>query len=487
MIKYCVSLCCDNISALIEKINEVKSKPDLIELRIDKFNKFDFEQLRQFDIKKMILTFRSKDNGGYYDGSETSRISVLKNLLDFGFGYIDVEYNLHKNDLKWFLANRKTTKIILSYHNYLKTPNNLEKICDKMLSYNPDLIKVISFANKLEDNKKVFDLIDKYKQKTKLIIHNMGEKGEISRILGGLRGNEFTFTSLAEESTAPGQVSIDLLQNIYQLSKLKKNFKIYGLLGNPLKHSHGYLIHNFAYRKSNLNALYLNFLCDNLKNFFNEYQSYFSGLSVTIPFKKEIIPYLDSIDEKAEIIGAVNTIVRKNGKLIGYNTDYIGFIESLKKYINPKNKRVVILGSGGSARAVLVSLLEKNNEITILSRNLENAKKLADEFGCPYGELSEFKEHTPQILVNCTPVGMYPDVKSSPVKLSKLKNCVVYDLIYNPYYTKLLADAVENGNSIVSGFEMFLRQAQEQYGLFTGHHFSYLKHRNYFLKQLRIL
>ena len=162
-------------------------------------------------------------------------------------------------------------------------------------------------------------------------------------------------------------------------------------------------------------------------------------------------------------------------------------MESLKKYTDPINKRIIILGSGGSARAVLVSLLEKNNDITILNRNIENAKNLAEEFSCSYGELTEFKDHAPQILVNCTPVGMYPNIKDSPVKLSKLKNCVVYDLIYNPYHTKLLADAVKNGNTIVSGFEMFLRQAQEQYSLFTGNNFSYLKHRNYFLKQLRIL
>jgi 3-dehydroquinate dehydratase / shikimate dehydrogenase len=487
MIKYAISLCYNDISTTIGKIKEVQDKSDLIEIRLDKFEKFDMELLREFNIKKMIIALRSKQNGGFFEGSEASRINILKELLDFGFGYLDIEYDIPKKDLMWFLDNKKKTKIILSYHNFKETPKNLNLICEKMFSYKPDLIKVISFSKTIEDNKKVFELIDKYKRRTKFIIHNMGEKGEISRILGGLYGNEFTFVSNADDNTAPGQISLDKLQNSYRLPRLKNKFKIYGLVGNPLKHSHGYLIHNFAYDKSNVNALYLNFLCDNLETFFEEYKELVSGLSVTIPFKKNILPFLDEVDEKAQIIGAVNTVVKLNSKLIGYNTDYIGFYESLKKYISPMKKRVLILGSGGSARAVLVSLLEKKNEITILSRNIENAKKLADEFNCSFDDITNFRNYAPQILVNCTPVGMYPDVLRSPVNVAKLKNCIVYDLVYNPYHTKFLVDAVENGNTIISGFEMFLRQAQEQYKLFTGKNFSYLKHRNYFLKQLNIL
>ena len=120
MIKYCVSLCCNDISSLISKLKDVKDKTDFIEIRIDKFKKFDLELLRQFDIKRMILTLRSKTNGGFYTGSEESRINILKNLLNFGFGFIDIEYDIPKQDLKWFLENKKSTKVILSFHNFNK-------------------------------------------------------------------------------------------------------------------------------------------------------------------------------------------------------------------------------------------------------------------------------------------------------------------------------------------------------------------------------
>jgi len=487
MIKYCVSICSEDISSAIQKINQVYDRTDLIEIRIDKFRKFDLNALRKFDLKKMILTLRNRSNGGFFSGSEKERINLLKTFLDFGFGFMDIEYDIPKNDLKWFLCNRTNTKIILSYHNFVETPGNLEKICAKLISHNPDLIKVISHSNSINDNKLIFDLIDKYKNIVKLVMHSMGECGEISRILGGLRGNAFTFTSFGDEATAPGQISLEKLSDTYNLSRLKRDFKVYGLFGNPVKHSFGYIIHNFAFDKNKNNSIYLNFLSDDAGSFIENYRDLFTGLSITIPFKKSIMPFLDEIDSDAEIIGAVNTVVKKKGKLIGYNTDYTGFIESLKRYITPRNKRIVILGSGGSARAVVVSLLNKKNEITILNRNIENAKKLAIEFSCGYGDLSEFKNHAPQVLVNCTPSGMYPNINESPVALNKLRNCVVYDLIYNPYHTKLLVDACRNGNTIVSGFEMFLRQAQEQYKLFTGENFSYLKYRNYFLKKLSII
>jgi len=487
MIKYCVSILANNVLEAYEKVKKIYNLTDFIEIRADKFNDFNFDLFKkEFDLKRFIFTIRSKENGGFFQGSEKKRVELLKHGLTNNFGFVDIEYDFPKNIIKWFLKNKNKSRIIISYHNFVETSSNLDAICKKIIRQNPDIIKIVTKAESLSDNIKILDLLKKYHKNHKVVFHAMSEYGEVSRIIGGISGNYFTYTSIEQEITAPGQLSIDKLKNEYKLDRLKRNFKLYGLLGNPVKHSHGYLIHNFAFSKNNINSLYLNFLENNLQSFFNNFIELVNGVSVTIPFKKDVINYLDKIDPKASMIGSVNTILHKKGKLIGYNTDYIGFYNSLKKYINPYNKRIAILGAGGSARAVLVSLLEKNNEIKIFNRTIRNAKILAQEFNCDYGDLKEVYEYNPQILINCTSVGMYPKVDDTPINTSKIRNCIVYDLVYNPYYTQFLKLASKQ-NVVVSGFEMFLRQAQEQFRLFTNINFSYLKYRNYFLKLLKIL
>ncbi|HQJ76003.1 MAG TPA: shikimate dehydrogenase [Bacteroidota bacterium] len=487
MIKYCVSILAKNILEAYEKVQKIYNIADYIEIRADKFKDFDFNIFKkEFNLEKFIFTIRTPKNGGFFSGSEKKRIELLKYAIANNFGYVDIEYDLSPGLINWFSENKNKTKIIISYHNFNETSNNLDNICKKIIKQKPDVIKIVTKANYLSDNVKIFELLKKYRKNYKVVFHTMGEYGEISRIIGGISGNYFTYTSIEQELTAPGQLSIEKLKNEYKLDRLKRNFKLYGLLGNPIKHSHGYLIHNFAFNKNNINSLYLNFLENDLNSFFKNYIDLINGLSVTIPFKKDVINYLDKIDPKAKLIGSVNTILKKNGKLIGYNTDYIGFYNSLKKYINPYSKRIAILGAGGSARAVLVSLLDKQNDIKIFNRTVRNAKTLAQEFNCSYGDLSEVYEYNPQILINCTSVGMYPKVGDTPINTSKIRNCVVYDLVYNPYYTQFLRLASKH-NIIVSGFDMFLRQAQEQFRLFTNINFSYLKYRNYFLKLLKII
>jgi shikimate dehydrogenase len=260
-----------------------------------------------------------------------------------------------------------------------------------------------------------------------------------------------------------------------------------GLLGNPVKHSYGYHIHNFAFKTSGLNYLYLNFLVNDLIKFFDFYREMFIGLSVTLPYKTSIIPFLDEVSDNAKLIGAVNTVQKFGKKLYGHNTDSAGFGYALSKHSGMTNKNIVVLGAGGAARAIVVELLERKNNITILNRTLAKAKKLAKEFNCQYGSIDDIKSCAPNILINCTSVGMYPNINESPIGNTKLKNCLVFDTIYNPYYTKLLKDAIKNGNKVISGFDMFLKQAELQYLLFTSSDFNFCKYKKRFLKNCGIL
>lgn len=259
----------------------------------------------------------------------------------------------------------------------------------------------------------------------------------------------------------------------------------YGLIGRTLSHSLSPLIHNQAFQLLEIGAFYelieiepqtFNTTIEQLKSL------NFSGLNVTIPYKSTVKPYLDEIDPVAEKIGAVNTIVIKKGNWKGYNTDITGFLESLKK--TGKNfKNCLLIGSGGAARAVLYVLLEKYKpvKIQIISILPDEAQNLINYFkninpgtDLRFTDARNYNDDPLEfdLLVNATPVGMFPEIDRTPLEnLKKLKDgCVVYDLIYNPLQTKLLKQAEKAGKKIilVGGIEMLLLQAAASFRLWTG-------------------
>ena len=260
--------------------------------------------------------------------------------------------------------------------------------------------------------------------------------------------------------------------------------KNFGIIGWPVGHSLSPKMYQAAFKTSgfqNYNYIAipiqrgrLMLAVDGLKGLD------FRGINVTIPHKTNIIKYLDSLDTDARIIGAVNTVVNDGGMLTGYNTDVTGFLAALAEAnFMPEDSHAVILGSGGAARAVLWGLCKrKAGYVTIGARNVEKAKKLAEDFQ-NYGVIDgydwlseEFHEilQTADILINTTPLGMYPNVdEMPPVDLKLLpEGALIYDIVYNPAKTKLLATAEELGFPTLSGLTMLLLQGKESYRLFTG-------------------
>ncbi|TDT71769.1 shikimate dehydrogenase [Hypnocyclicus thermotrophus] len=242
----------------------------------------------------------------------------------------------------------------------------------------------------------------------------------------------------------------------------------YGLLGEKLGHSYSKIIHEDFYKIQNLNYLYelIEIKKENLKEIEKKIRSkQLSGVNITIPYKTEFIKYLDIISENAKAIGAVNTIYLKNGKLIGDNTDYYGFKMTLEyNNINCKDKNVYILGSGGSARAILKCILDLGGKVFIVSRNKNKAEeKFKDSFKkINYLDYSQLKDidKDDNILINCTPIGMYPKVEDSPIEKEIIKNFkAVIDIIYNPETTKLLKYAKEKNIKYVNGLFMLVAQA----------------------------
>jgi shikimate dehydrogenase len=245
---------------------------------------------------------------------------------------------------------------------------------------------------------------------------------------------------------------------------------VFGLFGNPVGHSLSPLMHNTAYREMGFNAVYVPFRVRNLEEAVRGVGAMsLRGVSVTIPFKSAVIRYLDDVEESVLRIGAANTIINEQGRLKGYNTDWIGFVRDLKEFMPVKGKTFAVLGAGGAARAVIFGILAEGGEIVVLNRTASKGQALADEFGCSFSPLSEIAKLSADCFINTTPVGMSPDIENAPLQPMDLKKFThVVDIIYNPIQTKLLKDAEAAGCRIRSGIGMFVYQAAEQIRLWTG-------------------
>jgi shikimate dehydrogenase len=200
----------------------------------------------------------------------------------------------------------------------------------------------------------------------------------------------------------------------------------------------------------------------------------FQGFSVTIPHKESVLPLLDDLDPNARRIGAINTIVNRNGKLTGYNTDCMAAVMGLECSLKEtdeilNNKKVSIIGAGGAARAIAFGLKEKGCDITIFNRTIERAEKLSHDVKCKFESFEEIHQIDSDILINTTSIGMFPNVDQTPVSKDILKEgMIVFDAVYNPIETRLLREANENGCHTVNGLSMFINQAAEQFRLWTN-------------------
>jgi len=251
------------------------------------------------------------------------------------------------------------------------------------------------------------------------------------------------------------------------------NTTLCGIIGKPVEHSMSPAIHNAAFDKLGLNYTYLAFNVDDVEGAIRGVRAlHIRGLSVTMPHKLEVMKYLDEIDPVARRIGAVNTVVNENGRLKGYNTDWVGFVRSLEAKTPIQDKRITILGAGGAARAIAFGLKERGGRITILNRaqEIKMAESLAAELECSWGPLSQLESVTDaDIVVNATLLGMPPHEQKIVIESSYLRSeQVVYDVVYNPLETRLLREAKERECQVVPGYEMLLLQGVAQFELWTG-------------------
>jgi shikimate dehydrogenase len=252
--------------------------------------------------------------------------------------------------------------------------------------------------------------------------------------------------------------------------KINQHTDLYGVLGYPLSHSLSPALHNTAFSVTGLNAVYLAFETRDIDRCLQGMRGLgIKGMSVTLPHKSAVIPLLDEVDDRAKAIGAVNTIVNRGGRLIGYNTDAHGALHALEEKTQLTGKTAVVIGAGGAARAIGFILREKGVHLTVVNRSRERGKALAHALACPFIPLDGLGERTADILIHATSVGMMPHTDACLVPEHFLKPAmVVMDIIYHPMETRLLRMARDRGCETVSGLGMFIHQGAEQFRLWTG-------------------
>lgn len=245
---------------------------------------------------------------------------------------------------------------------------------------------------------------------------------------------------------------------------------LFAVLGNPVSHSLGPLMHNTAFSALGYNGAYLAFRVTDIGNAVVGIKALgIKGASITIPHKVSVMDFLDELDDTAKKIGAVNTIISREGVLTGYNSDGLGAVKALLEKTTIKDKNVVILGAGGAARAIGFAIISEGGRVTVINRTPANGETLAKDLGADFQPISKLNKTECQILINTTPVGMMPDIDAMPVRKQDLdKIMVVMDIVYNPLKTRFLRAAENIGCQTIDGVSMFAFQGAFQLELWTG-------------------
>jgi shikimate dehydrogenase len=245
--------------------------------------------------------------------------------------------------------------------------------------------------------------------------------------------------------------------------------RLFCVLGNPVSHSKSPLIHNQAFADHHIDAVYLAFAPKDIQKAVDAVrQLNIQGVSVTIPFKQSVIPFLDKIDDQAQAMGAVNTIVNQNGVLYGYNTDSSAAIAPLKD-AKISGKTVLVIGAGGAARAVAFGIHAHNGNLLITNRSQDRGRALAARYDADFCPMDEIKHLRPDIIINTTSMGMAPLTHVLPCPKDCLTSeTLVMDVVYTPLETRLISEARQKGCHVVDGLTMFVAQAAAQFELWTG-------------------
>jgi 3-dehydroquinate dehydratase/shikimate dehydrogenase len=475
--RVCVAVIGSDPNEMTEKAELLARDNPFLEFRLDYLPKpgLALPRIKRFMESHpgtvVIATCRRVASGGKFRGSIASQLDILAKAAAAGCQLVDVELQTASKSKPDQLQKLRTrAALILSFHDFRAT-KKLDETLEKMLAYPADFYKIVSTATTLADNVTMIKFLSREGDRHSLVGMCMGEQGIISRVLGVRAGSVFTFASaVAGEETAPGQVTAQELRNVYRIDRVDVATRVYGVAGDPIAHSLSPAIMNAAFRRENVNAVYLALHAKTLKDLLTCVREIpIHGISVTMPYKESILPHLDNTDSHTTKIGACNTVVRaQDGKLYGFNTDASGIVRPLEKRLSTlENARILVIGAGGAARAAVFGLKERGSEVYILNRTAGPAKKLAHQARARLVKRADLKKLAFDVIINATPVGM-GNTRDTPLQDKEINARYVFDMVYDPAETRFLKLAKERGAQIIPGIEMFAHQAARQFEIWTG-------------------
>jgi 3-dehydroquinate dehydratase / shikimate dehydrogenase len=459
----------DSIEDLKREYLAASERTDLVELRLDRLDDCDLTPLFEAAGKPRIATCRSRAQGGFFGGTEEERRAVLKRAIDLGAEFVDLEF---ESDDEEFLGRTDKTRPLLSYHHRGGTPLNLEAIYRRMSQRSAEaILKLIPYADACSDNLRVRGLLRLARAEGRdLISFCMGERGKVSRILARAWGSWGVYApARSEATTAPGQLLIGELEELFREGELRENTPLTGVLGHPVSGSLSPLLYNRAYRELGLDGCFLPIDAEGVAEFLPLLSELpITGLAVTHPHKQSFAAHCDELEADAAAVGAVNTVVRRWNRLVGYNTDIEGALRPLAGLMDLRGAKVGILGCGGSATAAAYGLTRAGARVTLFGRDAPRREAAAARAGCSSQAWDKASSFRGAVLINATPLGMAPSLAETPLSWDKVRAEIAFDFVYNPQVTAFLEEAKQAGAQILTGSSMFLEQALVQFGLLTG-------------------
>jgi len=492
MAKICLCLTAKTIKRNLEILNKYRKYADIAELRVDCLDANERLSIRRFPEQAgipVILTIRRDIDGGFFTGGEGARVKLLANGLAyakedsrFNFAYVDIEEDFDVPSLEE-AARTFGTRIIRSCHNLNGITEDLSAKVKSMQRSGDEIIKVAVSVNSTSDVLKVYQASKDCVNHDKIFIC-MGHYGIYSRILAEKFGSLFTYSSALSESevpgiagvpAAPGQLDISELAELYRFKKITNKTKIYGVAGNPLKASISPWFFNTVFSLENTDAVYVPFPATSISDLLELAELLdVHGLSITVPYKEEVLKKIKKFTPVVQSIGACNTIYRSKDGWLGDNTDCAGFSASLLDFLGKKNlkyTKITIIGAGGVARAVASEIYRLGGKALIINRTVYKAKNLALQYNFRWGDRQEIDliSKYSDIIIQTSSVGMEGYDESDPLEHYSFSGKeAVMDLIYTPAITPFLKKAMAAGCKVINGYDMVIRQACLQYMRFTG-------------------
>ncbi len=476
--RICVAIIGSTPHEMLERAAEAVRENTLLEFRLDYLAKplAAMPRLKEFlhlhREMTAIATCRREANGGKFDGKVADEMEVLGKAAAAGFHLVDIELQTAETlkQADWKKIRGHSAAVLISYHDF-KTTKDLDKIYARIQPLHPDFVKIVSTARSLADNVTMMRFLEAKRDEGNVVGICMGDQGIISRVLGLRAGSRFTFASATTgEETAPGQIAARTLRETYRTDQVDAGTRVYGVAGDPVRHSLSPIMMNTAFHRETVNAVYLTLQTEKIADLLLLIREVpVHGVSVTMPLKQEIMKHLDRTDVLSQKIGACNTVVRsQDGKLIGYNTDVAGIVRPLEQRIDLRKAKVLLLGAGGAARAAAFGLKQKGAEVFILNRTPQTAQKLAREAEAKTIRRDQLVKANFDLIVNATSVGMTGMKQQTILEEKELNAKLVFDLVYSPMETPLLKMARSKGLAVITGAEMFVHQGAEQFQLWTG-------------------